>query len=196
MATYVEIANLAAAEIGTEARVADPDEDRVLARAVKAVWGVQRQAAIREGSWNFAEVSTPRDAGLAALAEAPAYPWASVFELPSDCLRLLEVHGYSRDRYRLQGQKIHCDSAGPLFIRYLADIEEPGLFDAAFAHALALRIAWSIGRKIAGSTFDQSAAWKKYELALGAALTVDAIENPPIEFEESDWVTARSGTWY
>lgn len=190
MANYVQIANLAATEIGTDARVTDPDEDKTLARAVKGVWDSERRAAIRDGSWNFAA----RRAGLAALDEAVSHPFTYAYELPSDCLRLIEVlSAGARDSYQLEGRKILCDISGPLYIRYLADITEPAQFDEAFANALARRIAWTIGHKIAGSTFDQAAAERKYWGAIKSAKRVDAMENPPIDQEESSWIQARWG---
>lgn len=196
MASYTEIANLAATEIGTEARITDPNEDKVLARAVKAVWDSQRQAAIREGSWNFAA----KRAELAALAGSAlegvvSYPYAYAFQLPSDSLRLVEVlNDEVRRDYQIEGDRILCDHGGPVFIRYLRDVTEPGEFDAAFADALAKRIAWTIGHKIAGSTFDSAAAERKYWAAIGPAKRVDAQENPPIEQEESSWIEARWGS--
>ncbi len=190
MANYVQIANLAAVEIGTEARITDPNEDKVLARNVKAVWDLQRRAAIREGSWNFAA----RRAALPALAEEVGYPFTYVYQLPADCLRLIEVLDASaRTDYQLEGGKILCNISGPLYIRYAVDVADQAAFDEAFADAFAKRIAWTIGHKIAGSTFDKGAAERRYWAAIMAAKRVDAMENPPIEQEESSWIEARWG---
>lgn len=190
MASYVQIANLAATEIGTDARITDPKEDKVLARAVAGVWDIQRQAAIRDGSWNFAT----RRKELAALADGVGYPFSHVYQLPDGCLRLLEVLNIgARQDYQLEGGRILCNVAGPLYIRYLVDVTEPGDFDQAFAECFAKRIAWTIGRKIAGSAFDEAAAERKYFAALQASRRVDAMENPPIGQEESGWIEARLG---
>ena len=54
MPSYVQVANLAAASIGTETRLTDPSDNRTFARAVAAVWDMERRAALRDGGWNFA----------------------------------------------------------------------------------------------------------------------------------------------
>lgn len=189
MSDYVTIANMAAARIGTETRIASPDDDRFVARTFKAAWDIERQAAIRDGAWNFAA----RRGDLAAVADPGVvlYPWTYGFELPVDCLRLIEVLGGCRDAYALEGRLILCDSAGPLYIRYSTDVPQESLWDAAFTHAFALRLAWRCGRRIAGSAFDQELCWSEYRQALSAARRVDARENPPIEQEDSSWIAAR-----
>jgi hypothetical protein len=48
-----------------------------------------------------------------------------------------------------------------------------------------------IGRRIAGSAFDKDRTYRAYRDALSAAQGSDALENPPIGQEESDWVLAR-----
>jgi hypothetical protein len=187
MSSYVAIANQAAIIIGTAARLTAPGDDNSLGRAVASVWDMERQAALRDGAWNFAI----RRANLAALPEKPAHGFEHQFQLPADCLRLIEVHELWRDHYQLEGRRILSDEAGPLKLRYLADIEEPTQFDPLFVNAFALRIAIAIGQRIAGSAFDEASAWEKYRAALSAARRADAMENPPIEQAEVDWVTSR-----
>lgn len=188
MASFVEIANMAGAYIGTSSRITDPNDDRTLARAIRAAWDIQRRAAIRDGSWNFAAAR----ARLAASNVAPAFGFAYQYQVPPGFIRLVEiVHPTGYREYRFEGGKILCDVVGPLDILYFQDVVEPEQWSDGFADAFAARIAWSIGRKIAGSTYDKEAGWQTYQDALNSAKRTDALENPPIEREESDWVTAR-----
>ena len=190
MTSYVQIANLAAELIGTDARLTSPDDDRVLARNVKAVWDLQRRSTLREGSWNFA---TKRDA-LPALNEVVAFPYSNAFRMPADNLRLLEVlNETARQGYEIEGGKILTNTVGPLYIKYIADITEPGQWDDAFADAFAKRIAATIGKRIAGSTYDIDRGWRLYKEAIGTAKSTDARENPPMAQEESSWIEARFG---
>jgi hypothetical protein len=181
------IANLAAVRIGTDARVTSLDDDRYLARTLKAVWDIERIATIREGTWNFAMT---REA-LAAEGGDPPYPYAYRYPLPARCLRLVEVIDRTPDSYQLEGGKILCDFAGPLYVRFLVDIDEPAYWDGMFVEAFAARLAWKCGKRIAGSGFNESNAWEEYMQALAKAKTVDARENPSIEQGESSWVEAR-----
>jgi len=187
VAGYVEIANAAATVIGTSARLTAPGDDTTLGRAVASVWNIERLAALREGAWNFAV----KRESIAALADAPKHGFTAQFQLPPDCLRLLEIHELPGDRWQLEGRAIHADATGPLKVRYLADITEPALFDPAFAKVFSLRIALAIGNRIAGSAFKEELNWSKYRRALADARAIDALENPPIEQYESSWVTAR-----
>jgi hypothetical protein len=84
-----------------------------------------------------------------------------------------------------------CDVTGPLQVRYLVDVTEPAEWDDAFADAFGQRIAWKIGRSVAGSAFDEGNARDKYHELLAGAKRVDAMENPGIEQDESDWILAR-----
>lgn len=187
MANYVSIANAAAIAIGTAARLTAPTDATTLGRAVASVWEIERLAALRDGAWNFAM----KREQIAALAEKPVHGFENRFQLPADCLRLIEIYDLSRDHWQLEGRAINADTIGPLKIRYLADIAEPALFDPLFAKAFSLRIACAIGNRIAGSAFKEELNWEKYRKALGEARLCDAMENPPINDYESEWVTAR-----
>ncbi len=187
MSSYVAIANLAATAIGTAARLTTPGDDTTLGRAVASVWEIEREAALRDGSWNFAM----KRAGLPALSEAPVHGFTTRFQLPTDCIRLIEIYELSRDEWQLEGRAINADSTGPLKIRYLANITEPAEFDPLFAKAFALKIACAIGNRIAGSSFKEELNQQKYRDAIAEARRVDAMENPPIEQRESSWIEDR-----
>lgn len=194
MAGWVEIANMAGAHVGSETRITSPTDDRTLARTIRAVWDLQRRAAIRDGSWNFA---THR-ANLPALADAPAHGYAYQYQLPADCLRVLQIaDDMAYDNFRCEGGRLLCDVDGPLAIVCLIDKLVPEEWDALFAEAFALRIAWAIGTRIAGSAFDRDKVWRDYRAVTASAKQQDAMENPNIEREESDWITARhrSAEW-
>lgn len=191
MASIVSIANAAATRIGTASRITSLDDNRTVARTLKSVWDLERQATLRDGCYNF---SARRDA-LAAVA-APGrviYPWAYGYELPAQALRLIEVLDQSiGPDYQLEGRRILSDQTGPLYVRYLIDVPELAEWDALAANAFALRLAWRCGHKIAGSSFDAQACWAEYREELGKSKSADAIENPRIEQEECDFINSRS----
>lgn len=187
MPSYVSIANSAAVAVGTASRLTAPNEDTTLGRAVASVWDIEREAALRDGAWNFAI----KRESLPALSAAPKHGYARKFQLPTDCLKLIEVYRYPRDYWQLEGRQIHSNADAPLDIRYLADITEPAEFDALFAKAFAMRIACAIGNRISGSSFNEGLNWQKYQDALKDARMSDAFENPPIEQAESSWIEAR-----
>ena len=191
MLGYVTIANLAASKLGEDDQLRNPNDDTPLGRSVAAVWAPVRQAALRDHSWNFAM----RRAGLSAeaLASVP-YPFGYSFPLPADNLRLIEVlSAGARDDYQIEGGSILCNSAGPVYIRYIADIEEPALWDALFVEAFACRLADQISDRITGDVGRRDRAWQGYQAALSQAKRVDARENPQIPTEMTEWELARFG---
>lgn len=195
MSSYVAIANLAAITIGTAARLTTPGDNTTLGRAVASVWDIERRAALRDGAWNFAM----KRAGLSAVEPAPVNQFQNRYQLPADCIRLIEIYDLMRDRWQVEGRAINADHDGELIIRYVYDVTEPAAFDPLFAKAFALRIASQIGNRIAGSTFKEELNWEKYRQALGEARRVDAMENPPIDQIETEWINSRwrgSGAGY
>lgn len=196
MATKIQVYRLAAAAVGSGTQITDPADDITIARSITGVWDLSRRAAIREGSWNFAMF---RDRP-AALSATPEFGFDYQFALPANTLRLIEVQvaGIQLVDYQLEAGKILCDESGPIDVRCLVDVTEPASWDDLFAATFAKRIAWEIGTKIAGSAFDKAKVWQDYQDGLRASRRVDAMENPPIEQDESDWILAReagAGSW-
>lgn len=189
MADYVSIVNLAASKLGEDDQLRSPEDDTHLGRTVAAVWDQVRQDVIRDHIWNFAV----RRKGLAAEAlDAVPYPWLSSFPLPADCLRLVEVLSCSsRRQYQLEGGSILCNQAGPLYVRYLIDVPEPAKWDASFTGAFAAYLAFQIADRITGDLSRKDAAWADYQAKLVRAKRIDAMENPPVPFEATEWETAR-----
>lgn len=190
MTSYVAIANLAASKLGEDDQIRSPGDDTHVARSIAAVWDQERRAALRDHSWNFAM----RRAELAAEAIAVPFGWAYSFPLPADNLRLIEVMNCrSSADYQIEGRAILADQAGPLRIRYIADITEPALWDDLFVEAFACRIGFQIADRITGDRGRKSDLWASYRDALAQAKRVDARENPPIANEATLWERARFG---
>lgn len=192
MASQIAIMNAVAVLIGTESRVTDPADDRFLATTLREVWDTERQATLRDGGWNFA---TKRRELLAAELEAgeTIFPWTFAYPIPADCLKLIEIlTEEAREHYQKEGGRILCDAAAPLRIRYIADVVEPTKWDSLFAAAFAARLAFICGARIAGSVYDEQKGWQTYKERLKGAKGADSLENPRIEFEESDWITGRA----
>lgn len=187
MASFVTIANLAASKLGEDDQLASADDDTHLGRSVRAVWELVRRTALRDHPWNFAI----RRARLSASATLVATPYGYAFPLPADCVRLLDVAGWARECYQLEGRAILADSAGPLPVRYVADIAEPALWDDSFVEAFACRLAFQVADRITGDRGRKSDALASYEDALAQAKRVDARENPGVAWEPTGWELAR-----
>lgn len=187
MASAVEIANLALEKIGDEGEITSLDEDSRAARAVNACFNTMRDAVLRAHPWDFARAR----AALPALAEKPAGWWGdeNLFQKPADFIRFVELEDESR--YKLEGQWIVADTAGPLNILYIRRVTDTGLFDPLFVEALAARIAMQVAKKITGSDSAKRTAADEYQLHLNTAKAVNGQEDAPQDMPADEWVLAR-----
>lgn len=185
MASETEIANLGLTLLGETRLLASLEENTTAARAMRAVFALERDAELRRHVWNFAR----RRAALPALAEAPPFGFAYAYQLPPDWLRfVVQADAWP---YSIEGGKVLTDEGSPLNITYVARVEETGLFDALFIDALAARLALRTCLTITGSMERQDRAVQAYREAMASARQVDAVENPPDDRPDDDWVIAR-----
>jgi len=198
MASQVEIANRALTKLGA-ARIISFGDDNKQARAVQSMFTIVRDAELRAHVWSFAV----KRASLAALVSAPDWGFEYEYELPSDCLRLLQVNdffqGPSMDDYRnqstaeymLESNKILTDYVAPLKIRYIRREEDTAQWDSTFVEAIACRLAAEMAEDLTQSNQKKDAAWKEYDQALMAAIRSGAVEQQHQDMPDDSWVLSR-----
>lgn len=198
MASQVEIANRALTKVG-EQRILSLSDDVEAARTVDSLWGVVRDAELRIRVWRF---SIDRDA-LAALVTTPSWGFDYEYQLPADCLRLLQVGEYypgvslsdyrnaDESEWKVEGRKILTNQSAPLKIRYVSRVEDTGQWDAAFTEAFACRLAAEVCERLTQSNTKRQIAWDEYKQAISMAVKANAIESAPEPIPDSEWVMAR-----
>lgn len=191
MADFVTVANLAASSLGEDDQLRSPDDDTHLSRSVRAVFDVERVAALRDHTWNFAmrRYALPRVAN----PDFDTTPYGYAYRLPAESVRLVEVMGARADSYQVEGPYILSGVAAPLRVRCIVDVAEPAAWDALFVKAFAMRVAWQIADRITGDPNRVASAERKYRAALLEAKRVDARENPPVAQAPTGWEEARMG---
>lgn len=153
------------------------------ALAAAAFWPLVLPATLRSHPWNFAITRQT----LAAEAAAPDHGYSTAFKLPSDWIRTLST---SEDDYKMEAGKILCN-ASSLQLRYVSLVEDPARFDALFADALAAHLAAKLAYPLTKSASQADVCWSAYKEILRLARSVDALEEPADDFEESSLITAR-----
>lgn len=198
MSSQVEIANRALTKVG-EARILSLGDDVEAARVVSAVWDSVRDSELRARNWNFSITRS----SLAALVSTPDWGFSYEYQLPSDCLRVLQVGEYfpgasltdyrsaSDAEYQIEGQKILTNIGAPLKIRYVSRVEDTGTWDSAFVEAFACKLAIEVCERLTQSNTKRDMAWREYGDALRSAALADAIENPPEPLADDAWVLSR-----
>tara|TARA_R110000822_G_scaffold109543_1_gene239412 strand:- start:3140 stop:3742 length:603 start_codon:yes stop_codon:yes gene_type:complete len=185
MATsVVQIVNNALVKIGANA-ILTLTEDTEAARAANLVYDQIRDACIRDHVWNFAVNRVE----LAQNSTAPAFEFSYQYNLPSDCLRVLQMDDMST-LYKIEGGKLLTDD-GTAKILYLARVEDVNLFDAMFVEALSARLAAELSVTLSESNTLYSNMMEMYQRKISDARSMDAQESGYIEIVADTWLDSR-----
>jgi hypothetical protein len=197
MASSVDIANRALTKLG-QSRITALDQDTNNARVINAVYDTLRDAELRAHVWSFAITR----ASLAVLADAPLYQYSYQYQLPSDCLRLLEIEHFSpsnlndyitRDdtNYKIEGNKILTNANAPLNIRYVKREEDTQQYSSDFVEAFACRLATECAETLTNSTSKRQLAWQEYKDAISIARRTNSLELPSQAIYDDSWMLSR-----
>ena len=197
--TATQIANLALARIGAR-RILAIDNSSVESRACLLNYEVTRDEVLRAHRWNFAI----RRANLSALSEDPAFGWAKQYQLPEDCLRVLQLNGwdYNQDpkRWEVEGRVLLTDISDGVEIKYIYRNANAFEYDPIFVQALSCKLAHAVAKEISGASALAGEQLQEYERVIAPlARRVDSHESRPkvkLPWVESDLVKARQiGNW-
>ena len=135
-ASAVELCNLALVRLGFEPVQALSDtNDR--ARTANRLYESTRDELLRAHNWNFAQTRV----GLAQLATDPDWGELFAFQLPTDCLMVLETNLSDDAPWRIEGRTL-VTAEPAVSILYVARITDPAQFDVGFTEALVDRLAF------------------------------------------------------
>lgn len=197
-ASNVAIANLALTKLG-DLRILNLTDNTKPAREVNAVFDMTRDYLQRRFSWRFCI----KRANLAADTSTPLWDWSYQYQIPTDCLRILQVGQWyptpdlsdlistGGQEYVLEGKYILSNQAGPLKLRYLSKVTDPVQFDAAFDMAFSAYLAYILAEPLTASGEQKQMAYQDYRNAIKDAVIANAIENPPESLADQTWILAR-----
>lgn len=185
MATVIDICNFALDKLG-HGSITSTNDGTKAADLCKRNWDLVRDQVLRDHPWNFATkryVTSP-------VVASPVWGFSYEHPLPSDYLRLLEIKLLSTGEYVIEGKSILSNESA-LYLRYIARVIDPTQYDALFLDAVSSRLAFELCEALTQSNTKKEQLWNQYDDALVRARRVDAQENPPSFFEESDWIKVR-----
>lgn len=184
MATPVQICNSALLKLG-EPRINTLSDNTKTAIACNEQYNKLRKEVLRAHPWNFAI----KRASFSEIASTPVYGFDNTYQIPSDCLRIIDREDLSVD-YVIEGDRVLC-SATEFKARYISDIEDSSKFDENFAEALSLRIASDLAYYLTQSTSLKNSLLAEYELVLSRARSFDAQEGTPEDLDATFWIDSR-----
>lgn len=185
MPSVIDICNKALDKLGQSAITSLNDNTKAASLCLRN-WPLVRDQVLRDHPWNFAVKRTV----LAPSVDVPVWGFSYKFPLPGDHIRLLEVRDLSTGEYQVEDGHIMADSTA-LYIRYIYRVEDANKYDALFSDTAAARLAFELAEPLTQSTSKKEAAFSEYDDSLTRARRVDGQENPPVEFEEDDWIKVR-----
>jgi hypothetical protein len=188
MAAAVDLCNAAFVKIGekriTSSGFATPTNERE--RVASENYERIRDAELRRNIWNFAITR----AELSPDEDGETIDWAYAYTIPADCLRVIDV--WETSDYEVAGGKILTDTGDAINIRYVKRVTVVNDMDVLFREALSARLAIEFCDRITARRSKKPDAVAEYTGVMLTAAQVDAIENPPQELPEDDWVAIRA----
>lgn len=170
------------------ARILDITDDTRNGRACNACYDSLRRSEIRKHRWRFAI----KRVVLAPLAETdPHEEFSYIFQLPSDCLKVLKPENDIYCDWQVEGRKLFTNQTDALPLRYLADITDPNEFDANFSEMLSAKMAEGMCEEITQSNSKIANAQKVYKDAKTEARMSNAFETIPAEPASDSWIDVR-----
>lgn len=185
MPSVVDICNKALDKLG-HGPITSLNDGTKAANLCLRNWEIIRDQVLRDHPWNFAV----KRAVLASSTEAPAWGFTYKFALPADNLRLLEIRDMSTADYQLESGHILANDDA-LYVRYIRRVTDPNEYDSLFVDTAAVRLAFELCEALTQSNTKKSELFSEYEDSLTRAKRVDGQENPPVVFEEDEWIEVR-----
>ncbi len=185
MPSATDICNRALGRVG-ESRIISLTDDSKQARACNGAYAHIRDEVFRSHPWN----SVITRAQLAKLSDAPAFGYDAQYQLPADCLRVVEVFN-STLPWVVEGRILLSDEGSPLSMRYVRREEDPNQWDSLLQNVVAARLAVELCEELTQSNTKRKLASEEYAALMSMARKADGQESSPMPFAEDDWINAR-----
>ncbi|MNJ22223.1 hypothetical protein D3C77_165910 [compost metagenome] len=149
----------------------------------------QRNSILRAHPWNCCI----KRIVLAPLAQAPAFGYSTAFELPADCLRVLEVGtGGMQIDYLVEGRTIQTEAMA-LELRYVFRNEVEATWDSHLVDVMTAAMAAALAYPITQSTSERDSREAKLMQLLRQAKAADGQEDPPQTLGNEHLLASRFG---
>jgi hypothetical protein len=142
-ASEVQICNLALLKFGSSS-ITSLTDGSVGANACKVLYPLMRDEIVSIHEWNFA---LKRADISSQLATAPAFGYEYAYQLPVDCIRVIELFG-TEATWGREGNELLTDQEEDIYIRYIKKVTTTGDIPPAVVNCIAVRLAAELCAKI------------------------------------------------
>lgn len=195
MASVVGIVNRGLRAVGAENTITALTDGTRNANVASDLYEEHRDNLLRGHPWNFAT----KRIKLARSATTPVYGWDYQYPVPSDFLRLLEVHDnsagvgileYKYETDATDGRVIRAN-ADEVWLKYVAQITDPNQMPPDFRMALSMSLAVDFSIAITNSNSLEEIMRDRYTRAVSRAKSNDSVEDFPDRFPAGSWASSR-----
>lgn len=183
--TLVGIANSALIKVGAD-RISSLTQDTKSAIVLNAIFDFIRDEVLRAHPWNFAI----KRATISPTATTPPFEYTYEYDLPSDCLRVLNVYPESIP-WSMEGNRKILSNEPTLDVIYVFRATDPTQWDSSFGEVMALRLAAEVAYNLTQSLALADTLMKLYRAAIAEARSYDGTEGTLIKFVADDWTNQR-----
>ncbi len=185
MPSMIQILNNALLTLGGN-EVLDETESSVGARVGRQFYPIVRDDLLRKHNWKFAI----KRQVLGEATAAPIWKWAKAFELPADCLRIIEVQDQDLETWDVEGTTV-VTNATTCSIRYVSRVDDEAEFDASFVETFSLALALKLAIPLTANFQIVQMISKALKEQLESARTMNAFEAGPTKFVSNELLNYR-----
>lgn len=187
MASDVSICNMALVPLGVD-RISSLTEDTPQAKKCNALYALLRDEELSNHTWSFAT----KRVQLAQTENTPVFEFSYEFQIPTDCLRILNIDATTYS-YRVEGDKVITDYSAP-YIRYIYRVTDSTLFSQQFISLLTARLKYELAITLTDSKTLLTTLYNAYTVASARAKAIDSQSSgTPYPITSQTFITARGG---
>jgi hypothetical protein len=190
--SITEIFNLALGRIGASVTMDAFGNDKN-ARACANAFELVVKEVSRSGEWNCLK----KRGELARLGTAPIFGWSYAYQLPVDCLAVVQLNGwdgYQEDVFDIEGTKL-LTNATEAKVQYVTYISDPTKWDSLFTSAVVALLASRVAITLRQDEGLSGALMQEYERIISPkAMTKNFNERKRARFNPvagSSFITSR-----
>lgn len=194
------IVNIALGKAQVTTRLTDLSTDTGKeAKRGRDIYEQTRDAMLRSHVWNFSKTRVE----LAEVTpDSTLIGFDKAFALPADYLRTIAVSPVDADSARIKYKletviessayvRVLLTNSTTLFLRYVRQVTEIGLYDPLFIEAFTWMLAADFASSIEKSNSHAEFCMTEYRKKLAEARAANGVEDFPDEYPMGSWVTER-----
>lgn len=186
-ASETAIVNSALAKVGAQ-RILSLDDNNERAKIMKEQYNKVRDELLFDHPWRFAITRVE----LAEVTPVPTFQWAHKFQLPTDCLRVIETDLPKGDMHWAVEDRFLMCQYDTVMIAYIKQVTDVSKFSPGFSELLAIKLAADVAYSLTQSSTLRDSLLQEYNMKIREQRTFSAQETAGRRVYSDGWLNSRS----